>query len=50
VAREGFELSNILRDFKKYTSVEIIQATQGNNFREQRRMDVGKIQDLSSWP
>ncbi len=29
-AREGFALSNILRDFKKYTSVEIIDAIIGN--------------------
>ena len=35
-AKEGFQLSNILRDFKKYTSVSIIQAIE-NNETESRR-------------
>ena len=34
--REGFELSNTLRDFKKYTSVEIIRAMQNNNAESRR--------------
>ncbi|MCH8903812.1 MAG: transposase [Bacteroidetes bacterium] len=35
-AREGFNLSNILRDFKKYTSVNIMQAIKDNE-QESRR-------------
>ena len=35
-AREGYKLSEILRDFKKYTSSEITKTMEGNR-RESRR-------------
>ena len=36
-AQQGTKLSNILRDFKKHTSVQILRAVQ-NNPRESRRV------------
>ncbi len=35
-AKEGFELSSILRDFKKHTSVKIIQAIERNETESRR--------------
>jgi len=35
-AKEGFKLQDIIRDFKKFTSKEILKTIEGNN-RESRR-------------
>ncbi|MCX2742667.1 hypothetical protein OO013_02255 [Mangrovivirga sp. M17] len=34
--KEGFYLSDIVRDFKKYTAIEIISAIDQNQFESRR--------------
>ena len=36
-AKEGFKLSNILRDFKKFTSTEIIHAIERNSYESRKQ-------------
>jgi putative transposase len=40
-AREGFKLSNILRDFKKHTSTEVIRAIESNKFESRKDWMLG---------
>ena len=35
-AKEGYELSNILRDFKKFTSVRIVEAIEKNDIESRK--------------
>ena len=39
-AKEGFELSNILRDFKRHTSKQLLWAIQENPQESRKKVDV----------
>jgi len=39
-SKDGFELSNIMRDFKKFTSKQVIKALDLNPKESRKRMDI----------
>lgn len=47
-AKEGFELSNILRDFKKHTSSKIIRAIENNRSESRREWMVELFREAGS--
>jgi putative transposase len=47
-AKEGYDLSNILRDFKKHTSYEITRKIEGSNHESRRNWILEKLREHGS--